>query len=312
MSTDALVALDVGGTSIRGELLRPLRDAGEVVDLEILERALADTPRGGAEPDGGAIIDEIERVCKALLDYATSHRVSVGAVGVAVPGVVDTAAGVVHLAGNLGWRDVPVAAELSARLGVPVQVHHDVACAGLAERTLGAGRGVRDLLAVFIGTGIAATLTVAGTPVTGGHHAGELGHVPVREPGLPCPCGQIGCLEVYASARAIGRAYAAATGRDDVTSRDVVAALGTDPAADAVWDDALDALAHALLGAITLLGTERIVLGGGLSLAGDALVAPLRERLRARARVAVVPDIVTAGLGPRAGVVGAALATLGS
>jgi len=117
---------------------------------------------------------------------------------------------------------------------------------------------------------------------------------------------------VYASARAIGRAYAAATGRDDVTSRDVVAALGTDPAADAVWDDALDALAHALLGAITLLGTERIVLGGGLSLAGDALVAPLRERLRARARVAVVPDIVTAGLGPRAGVVGAALATLGS
>lgn len=70
----------------------------------------------------------------------------------------------------------------------------------------------------------------------------------------------------------------------------------------------LDALA--LLGAITLLGTERIVLGGGLSLAGDALVAPLRERLLARARVAVVPEIVTAGLGPRAGVVGAALATL--
>ncbi|NKX92713.1 ROK family protein [Sanguibacter hominis ATCC BAA-789] len=310
MSTDALVALDVGGTSIRGELLRPVRDAGEVVDLEVLERVLADTPRAGAEPDGDAILDAIERVCRTLLDSATSHRVSVGAVGVAVPGVVDTAAGVVHLAGNLGWRDVPVAAELSARLGVPVEVHHDVACAGLAERTLGAGRGVRDLLAVFIGTGIAATLTVAGTPVEGGHHAGELGHVPVREPGRPCPCGQTGCLEVYASARAIGRAYAAATGRDDVTSRDVVAALGTDPAADVVWDDALDALAHALLGAITLLGTERIVLGGGLSLARDALVAPLRERLLARARVAVVPEIVTAGLGPRAGVVGAALATL--
>ena len=91
MSTDALVALDVGGTSIRGELLRPVRDAGEVVDLEVLERVLADTPRAGAEPDGGAILDAIERVCKALLDSATSHRASVSAVGVAVPGVVDTA-----------------------------------------------------------------------------------------------------------------------------------------------------------------------------------------------------------------------------
>jgi len=291
-----VIALDVGGTNIRGELVDP---AGTV-------HAAAHEATAGS--DGEATLDAIERVCRTLLDAAGDR--SVEAVGLAVPGVVDSVTGVVLLAGNLGWRNTAVSDILGRRLGLTVLLHHDVNCAGLAERELGAGRGVDDLLAVFIGTGIAASLTVGGVAVGGGaHQAGELGHVVIREDGVECPCGQRGCLERYCSASAVGLAYAAATGRPGATSLDVVQALGTDPLADQVWDDAVTALALGLLGAITLLGTERIVLGGGLAAAGDLLVDPLRRRLTELARVAAVPEIVVAELGQRAGVIGAALAT---
>lgn len=291
-----VIALDVGGTNIRGELVDP---AGTV-------HAASHEPTAGS--DGDATLDAIERVCRALLVEAGDRPVE--AVGLAVPGVVDSRTGVVLLAGNLGWRDTAVADILGQRLGIPVLLHHDVNCAGLAERELGAGRGVDDMLAVFIGTGIAASLTVGGVAVGGGtNQAGELGHVVIREDGIECPCGQRGCLERYCSASSIGIAYAAATGRDAATSLEVVQALGSDPLADAVWDEAITALALGILGAITLLGTERIVLGGGLAAAGDKLVAPLRTKLEATVRVATVPEIVVAELGQRAGVIGAALAT---
>lgn len=306
--TGVVLALDVGGTNIRGEAL--------TADLVAVAARRTATPLG----DGDAVLDAIAGLCEGLLgDVAAAGAGPVAAVGVAVPGVVDTARGRVRLAANLGWRDTPVAELLGARLGVPVLLHHDVAVAGLAEQRLGAGVGVEDLLCVFLGTGVAATLTVGGHVVgqrrgqgggpSRGGHAGELGHVPIHMDGLLCGCGQRGCLEMYASARAIGDAYAQATGRVGATSRDVAAWLGTDPVADQVWSDALDALAHGLLGVITLLAPTRIVVGGGLAAAGDALLVPLRERLEATARVAVVPEIVPAGLGQRAGVVGAALAT---
>lgn len=250
-------------------------------------------------------------MCRQLLDRLTpAQREQVEVVGLGVPGIVDHVRGVVRLAGNLGWVNMPLAARLSERLDLPVLVHHDVTVAGLAEQTLGAGSGVEDLLAVFIGTGIAATIVVAGKPVTGGlHQAGEIGHVSIDRDGLLCLCGQRGCLEMYSSARAIGRAYGELTGDPDATSLDVVSALGTDPRADTVWSDAIDALAHGLLAAITLLSPSRVIIGGGLSGAGPLLVDPLRARLVANARVAAIPPIVVARLGQRAGVLGAALAT---
>lgn len=156
----------MGGTNIRGELVD---SAGTV-------HAASHEPTAGS--DGDATLDAIERVCRALLVEAGDRPVE--AVGLAVPGVVDSRTGVVLLAGNLGWRDTAVADILGHRLGIPVLLHHDVNCAGLAERELGAGRGVDDMLAVFIGTGIAASLTVGG----GTNQAGELGHVVGAEDGL--------------------------------------------------------------------------------------------------------------------------------
>lgn len=299
--SDALVlALDIGGTNARGEVL----------DAE-LSRPLASASLPTPYGDGEAALTTIERLCAELLtSLDPTDRGRVRAVGLGVPGIIEGETGVVRLASNLGWVDAPVGDRLAAKVGLPVHVHHDVTVAGLAEHRLGAGMGTDDLVAVFIGTGIAATIVSGGVAVEGGlHQAGELGHVPVVADGRPCPCGQAGCLEMYCSARAIGNAYAEAIGRPGATSLDVVNALGTDPRADRVWTEAIDWLAHGLLGVITLLSPSRLVLGGGLSAAGDVLVVPLRERLTELAHVATVPPIVTAQLGQRAGVLGSGLAT---
>lgn len=300
---DALIlALDIGGTNARGE----------VVDRELNVSASAWLPIPAR--DGEATLSTIETLSRMLLaQIPDSEQAHVRAIGLGVPGIVDGESGIVRLAANLGWLDTPVADELEKRLGLPVVLHHDVTVAGLAERERGAGQNVTDLVAVFIGTGVAATIVTGGVPLRGGlHQAGELGHVSVHDDGLECPCGQRGCLEMYCSARSIGAAYARATGRANATSLDVVTALGADPAADEVWSDALDALALGLAGVITLLAPERIVIGGGLSAAGETLLKPLRERLVARVRVGTVPPIVVAELGQRAGIIGSALATFQS
>ena len=300
MSDRLVLALDIGGTNARGEVLDVRLGAP-------LVRADLPTP----ERDGEATIATIESLCRLLLaGLSEADRARVQAVGLAVPGIIDAETGVVRLASNLGWSEEPVAARLSALLGLEVVLHHDVTAAGLAEHRLGAGAGAPDLLAVFIGTGMAALVVTGSEVVSGGlHQAGEIGHMPVEQGGRPCPCGQTGCLEMYASARAIGRAYGALTGDVSATSLDVVTALGTDPRADAVWSEAMDWLAHGLLGPITLLSPVRIVLGGGLSASGSVLVDALRTRLDTLSHVAAVPEIVTASLGQRAGVLGSGLAT---
>lgn len=205
---------------------------------------------------------------------------------------------------------MPVRDVLSARLGLPVAVEHDVTAAGRAEWLLGAGRGVNDLLVVVIGTGIAAVVVADGRLVRGGRgQAGELGHIPVVPDGPVCVCGGRGCLEAVASARAIAASYGTRSGRVVPGSLDVLAALQAgDRDAYAVWDAAVDALATALLCAIGLLGCARVVIGGGLAAAGEALLDPLRRRLKERRTVQDMPEIVPAALGLRAGVIGAGLA----
>lgn len=288
-----VLGVDLGGTAIKAELLD-----------DHLEPIAA---RTAATPPGTAALEEVGVVGRDLL--AGFHG-GVLAAGVAVPGLVDLASGRGLYSATLGWRDVPVRDLLSTRLGLPVAVEHDVTAAGRAEWLRGAGRGVDDLLVVVIGTGIAAVTVASGRLIRGGRgQAGELGHVPVVTDGPLCVCGQRGCLEAVASARAITTAYATRTGRAVPGSREVLAALQAgDRDAQAVWDEAVDALATGLLGAISLLGSTRVVVGGGLAQAGEALLGPLRQRLRERRTVQSLPDVVPAALGIRAGVIGAGLA----
>jgi glucokinase len=286
-----VVAVDVGGTDTKAALVD--RDGNVLADRSLR------TPRDGA----GAVADLVVRLVEELGDGAE-------AVGLVVPGLVDERRGVAVWSENLDWNDVPFAATVSERSGLPTVLGHDVRAGGLAESRLGAARGLRDVLFLPIGTGIAAALLLGGRLHAGDGYAGEIGHTDVGH-GEPCVCGGRGCLEAIASAAAIARRYSTRTGRATAGAEEVVRAAGEgDAAAVEVWDDALDALAVALAWVAGVLAPEVVVVGGGLSRAGSVLFEPLEERLRARLTFQRVPRLVPAELGDRAGCLGAALLAL--
>ncbi|MFI6507882.1 ROK family protein [Streptosporangium sp. NPDC050855] len=302
-----VVALDVGGTSMKGGLVTR---SGEIVRTG--RRA---TPRDRG-PD--AVIAEIRSF---ISDLAASGDGPPAGVGLAVPGLV-TAETAVYSA-NIGWRDVP-ATDL-VPLDVPVRLGHDVRTGGLAESVLGAGRELSDFLFLPIGTGIAGTTILRGEPYAGSAGwAGEIGHIPVLPEGERCACGQIGCLETYASASAVARRYSArlgtspvypplpgsvtAAGQGPVTAERVAALTAAgDPLATEIWGDAVEALSLALATYTLLLDPSAIVLGGGLAEAGPLLTVPLAERLGARLAFREAPPLRRAALGMSAGMLGAAL-----
>lgn len=259
-----------------------------------------------------------QAVIASALDFAAELRAygvkefgePAGAAGIAVPGVIDHANGVAVYSANLGWRDVPLRALLSERLdGVPVALGHDLRCGGLAEGRLGAGRGQDRFLFLALGTGIAAAIGIEGRIEAGAHGcAGEIGHVVVRPGGRACPCGQTGCMETVASAAAVTRDWALASGDEAATAADCALAVADgDPAAVRVWGEAVDALADGLVTGLTLLDPRVVIIGGGLAEAGETLFAPLRTAVEERLTFQTLPLIVPAALGDAAGCLGAGL-----
>jgi glucokinase len=300
-TVDVVLALDVGGTGMKCALVRP--DGA----VHHAERHPTPAARG---PE--AVTAAILRVAAGLADRARAEGLTPVAAGIAVPGVVDDAAGVAVWSSNVGFRDLPLRDLLADRLGLPAALGHDVRAGGLAEARLGAGRGERYVLFVAIGTGIAAAHVVDGRVSAGAHGAaGELGHIVVRPGGPSCGCGAGGCLESVASAAAIGRRYASATGRATATAVEVAerAAAGEAEAAT-VWQDAIAALADGLLTAQALVDAGTIILGGGLAGAGDTLLTPLRAALKERVTFHRLPRLVPAALGDTAGCLGAAMLAL--
>jgi glucokinase len=258
-----------------------------------------------------AVTENIVAVAAGLAGQARADGLEPVAVGVAVPGVVDEENGVAVWSSNVGFRDVPVRSLLEERLGLPTALGHDVRVGGIAEARLGAGKGERHVLFAAIGTGIAAALVVNGVGYHGTHGAaGELGHIIVRPGGTPCPCGQNGCLEAIASARAIGARYAELSGCPGATAFDVVSRLDSDETARRVWHEAIEALADGMITAQALFDVGVLVLGGGLAEAGATLLGPLAEQMRKRVTFHRMPKIVKAALGDTAGCKGAALLAL--
>lgn len=288
---DLALAVDVGGTTIKAELVDR---GGQVVASEHRP-----TPRGSDARDA------VAEVGRTLL--AQRPGVPVVGAGVVVPGLVDREAGVATYSANIGWRDLELVRSLGARWRVPVRIANDVASGGVAEHRLGAGVGTQDLVFVCIGTGIAASIVSGGHLVTG--HRGEtaeIGHLAVRH-GITCACGRDGCLEAISSAAAIARRYTERSGHHVAGAHEVAARRTTDDVARQVWQEAVDALADALGTVSLLVGPALVVVGGGLSRAGEALVGPLRLALRERTPVVHPAEVTVSALGDRGGVIGAAL-----
>jgi glucokinase len=295
-----VIALDVGGTGIKSGLVR---QTGEVVHSVRCPT--------GADRGTDAVVETVLELAERLAATAREKNLEPVAAGVVVPGVVDETAGVAVWSANVGFRDVPLRDLLSARLGLPAALGHDVRAGGLAEARLGGARGVDHVLFVAVGTGIAGAHVVNGRAHAGAHGAGgEIGHMVVRPDGPDCRCGARGCLESVASAAALERRYAALTGEPATAAEVAARAAAGEPAASAAWREIVEALADGLVTAQALLDPAVIVLGGGLAEAGEALLAPLRAAVRARLTFHREPVLTRAALGDEAGCLGAALLAL--
>ncbi len=302
-SRSAVVAVDIGGTSFKGAVVD---DSGRTV----LSLSVA------AGATGAESVDLVVGLLHELRAAARTSGHDVVGVGVVTPGMVDAERGVVLFASTLGWTDVPLGPILSAELGVPVEIDHDVRTSGLAESLFGASAGVADSVLVAVGTGVAASITSGGHAVRGAlTAAGELGHVPAVPGGEACTCGQHGCLEVYLSGAGVARRYAALGGLPGLDTAAVVARVGgvegvgtgVDAVADRVWADGVRALALGLTSLTLLVDPAVIVLAGGVSRAGAALVDPLRAELAAGLAWRAAPEVRLSELGTHGGRIGAAV-----
>ncbi len=307
-----VIGVDVGGTVLKAAVVGP-----DGIGL----RVRRPTPEAR---DPAVVLDAVLDVVAELRAGAAADGCAVAAVGIAVPGIIDESRGVAVLAANVGWRETPVRDLVSARTGLPVALGHDVRSACLAEWQVGAARGCSDVLLVTLGTGIGAGVVSDGRLLVGAGYAGQLGHVVVEPGGTPCACRQRGCLGTVASANAVVARYARRSGtpaaggagspsagsppEPEVSAPEVAArARAGDPVAMEVWDEAVAALAVALVEAVTLFGSKLVVVGGGLALAGDQLLVPLGAAVREGLAFHRQPRIVPAELGDESGIVGASL-----
>ncbi len=302
------IGIDIGGTKIAGAVVS---DSGEI----LAEDRVA-TEAGDSEAIIEAVVSMIERL-------AVGRTVS--AAGVAAPGFIDSQQSTVYYTPNINWRNEPLRDRLLERLDLDITIDNDANAAGWAEYRFGAGRNLSDMTMLTIGTGVGGAIVSQGRLFRGGFGTGaELGHLRVVPDGLPCGCGARGCIEQYGSGRAllrmaneiadvggIGLALADARREHGELDGTIVGTLIAERDPGAVH--ALEQLGHwlgqACASLSAVLDPEVFVFGGGVSIAGDLLLDPVREAYRQNVPARGYhpePQFVIAELVNNAGVVGAA------
>jgi glucokinase len=286
---EEVIGVDLGGTSIKIGRFAP--------DGRCIKHFSVPTPQPST-PE--AVMDAM---VKGISQLVSSFDKLQG-IGVGTPGPVDAAGRVARLAINLeGWTDIPIAGWLQARTGLPTVLGNDANCAGLGEAWLGAGRAYKNMILLTLGTGVGGAIILDGKLFTGPQGtAGELGLITLKPSGPPCKSGNNGSLEQYVSAQAIRRE----TGREPGEWGKLAAA--GDPEAIDFWQRYGRYLGVGLTSLIYVLTPELIVLGGGISASSAYFLPTAQQEIDARV---LYPSrqgikIVTAELGNRAGMLGAA------
>jgi glucokinase len=272
------VGVDVGGTKIAAGLVD---ERGKVIVRQRTESPATDPKQ---------IVQTIGELVHTL-----SGEETVEAVGVSAAGFVDKARAMVVFAPNLAWRDEPLKRLLEEELGLPVVVENDANAAAWGEFTFGAGEDVEDLLMLTIGTGVGGGMVIDGELVRGGFGmGGEVGHITMVPGGVPCGCGNLGCLESYGSGRALVRVSRELAEFDPDSGKDLLARAGGDPAritgplvtaaaqegdpfAVARLAELGDWLGQGVATLTAVLDPNVVVIGGGVSDAGELLLAPIRD-----------------------------------
>ena len=312
-----LIGVDVGGTKIA---------AGGIDGLgNIHGRVHSPTNITSAEMTVCSIAEAIE----AAIAASGSRRGDITAIGLGLPGKVDPERGIGILSVNLGWRDVPVKTMLEEGLGIPCFVENDVRVAALGESRYGAGKGVHTMVYLSIGTGIAAGVIIQGKIYRGTTGmAGEIGHAIIERNGPRCKCGTRGCLEALAAGPAIAvLAMSAIQAGSETSLREMTeankgvvtaemvcqAAVQGDPVAREIFEEVGTYIGLGVHTLIMLYDPELVVLGGGVTEAGDLLLNPVRRELKRLATWSYVakemlkPEMVRlTALGTDVGILGAA------
>lgn len=271
------IGIDIGGTKIAGALVD--------VDGNIIRESRVATPAG----DSAAIVDAVVTLVEEL-----SLGESVIGVGVAAAGFIDAEQANIVYAPNLSWRNEPFKAKLEQRLDIPVIIENDANAAGWAEFRYGAGRGFKHMTMLTIGTGVGGAVIVNSHMLRGGFGiAGELGHIRVVPDGRLCGCGARGCIEQYGSGTALLRAARELADSDEprgarlrelraeageLTGEQVYRAiLEHDEGALQILSELGSWLGQTIASLSAVLDPEIVVIGGGVSAAGELLLEPIRQ-----------------------------------
>ncbi len=311
---NAILAIDLGGTKVLCAVV--------TVEGAIIGRAKASTR---AHPEASVLIKEIGDCARQAIAASKLDIDQIQGAGIGIPGPLNTETGVVRVAPNLGWHEVPAKELLEKELGIPVFVDNDVRVAMIAEHYTGAARGYERAVGLFVGTGVGGGVVVDGEIYRGRNtEAGEVGHMIIKAGGPTGPCGQQGCVEALSSRTAITRDLRAAIAKGKKTtltktSGKNLETLGSGELAKAIQQG--DKLAVKVVGRsaryagiaigslVNLLNPDVVILGGGVV---EAIGQWYVDRATAEARKVIISDvarnlpIVQSTLGDDAGVLGAA------
>lgn len=307
------IGIDIGGTSVK---IGVVDEAGH-----ILERGRCKTlPERGWE----AVIHDFGSLCRDMIEKS-QWKDEIASIGIGLPGLYLPETGMVPFCTNLYWHDVPLAAEMKKYSSLPLFADNDASVAALAEYISGTSMGTRSSILITLGTGVGAGIIMDGRIFTGHHRcAGELGHMITVAGGELCTCGARGCWERYASATALireGRKIAEADpgcgifravqgDLDAIEARTIIDLVReNDPDACRLFDWYIEHLCAGLRNLINAFDPEIILLGGGVSAAGDLLLDRVRERMPSMVFFKTMPyaRIELARLKNDAGIIGAAM-----
>jgi glucokinase len=314
MNATYTLGIDLGGTNIKGGVCD---ERGTLVTRHAID----------TQADRGAehVLVRMSGLVEELLHRANVTRSQIAGVGVGAPGPMSHTQGIIYSAPNLpGFVHVPLRDRFAALTGLRTVLENDANAAAFGEFAAGVGQNVRSLVLLTLGTGIGGGMVLDGKLWRGCFdNAGEVGHMVIVPGGRPCPCGQQGCLERYASANAVAERLAEAvragadsllkpkvSAAEEFDARDVLAAIDRrDALATRIWDETGYYLALGIVNLRHLINPELVVLAGGLINAGQRLLGPVQRHFE-RCSWKIAPDaprIALATLGTDAGTIGAAM-----
>ena len=308
------IGIDLGGTNNKAGLVD---EEGKIL-ADYAMPTLPERPYQEIVRDMAACIDHVLKETNISIDQVHS-------IGIGIPGIADQNEGRVIFCTNLGWRDIPLREELQKYYDKPVYIDNDATVAGLAESVAGVSKGCGSSVFLTLGTGVGAGIVINGRPWSGAHGVGtEIGHMTLVPDGVPCTCGNNGCVERYTSATAIIRmarqaciAYPdcgimrlADHDPEKIDAKVVIdAAKGGDTIAMGIFDSYCNYLALVVNNITALFDPDMIVLGGGVCAAGDFLLSRVRDKLPRYLMYKNMPSpaLRLSALGGPAGIIGAAM-----